>query len=95
MSLIKRFATEDYVATALDEKLLFHSTASVGQTIVVKVIDENGKPTEWEAVDMPDANAPKNEFILNSSTEGSAKKFKLTIDDDGILAATEIVESTV
>ena len=28
------------------------STASVGQTIVVKAVDENGKPTEWEAVDM-------------------------------------------
>lgn len=28
------------------------STASVGQTIVVKSTDENGKPTEWEAVDM-------------------------------------------
>lgn len=27
--------------------------ASVGQTIVVKSVDENGKPTEWEAVDLP------------------------------------------
>lgn len=29
------------------------TTASVGQTIKVKAVDENGKPTEWEAVDMP------------------------------------------
>lgn len=29
--------------------------AKVGQTIVVKAVDENGKPTEWEAVDMPDS----------------------------------------
>lgn len=28
------------------------STASVGQTIVVKSVDDTGKPTEWEAVDM-------------------------------------------
>ena len=27
-------------------------TATVGQTIVVKTVDENGKPTEWECVDM-------------------------------------------
>lgn len=27
------------------------ATATVGQTIAVKAIDENGKPTEWEAVD--------------------------------------------
>lgn len=28
-------------------------TASVGQTIVVKSVDENGKPTEWECVNLP------------------------------------------
>ena len=27
--------------------------AEVGQTIVVKAVDENGKPTEWEAADLP------------------------------------------
>ena len=26
---------------------------TVGQIIKIKAIDENGKPTEWEAVDMP------------------------------------------
>lgn len=40
-----------------------------------------------------DILSPRDEFILNSSTEGSTKKFKLTIDDDGVLIATEIVES--
>ena len=29
------------------------SGAQVGQTIVVKSVDENGKPTEWEAADKP------------------------------------------
>ena len=29
------------------------NTATVGQTIKVSAVDENGKPTEWEAVDMP------------------------------------------
>lgn len=32
-------------------------TAQVGQTIVVKSVDENGKPTEWECVDMPTGGA--------------------------------------
>lgn len=40
-------------------------------------------------------SAPKTELTLISSTEGSTKKFKITIDDDGILTATEIVENTV
>lgn len=69
----------------LDENAIpVPSTAEVGQTIVVKAVDENGKPTEWEAVDA---------WTISSSTEGSTKKFKLTIDDSGVLTATEIVES--
>ena len=28
-------------------------TAAVGQTVVVTAVDENGKPTEWEAKDLP------------------------------------------
>ena len=28
------------------------ATASVGQTVVVKAVDDSGKPTEWEAADM-------------------------------------------
>jgi hypothetical protein len=31
-----------------------------------------------------------DEVILKSSTEGSNKRFKITIDDDGVLSATEI-----
>ena len=32
------------------------------------------------------------EFVLNSSTEGSTKKFKITVDDSGTVKATEITE---
>ena len=32
------------------------------------------------------------ELILASSTEGSLKKFKITVDDSGTLSATEVVE---
>ena len=35
-----------------DEVIQPPTTANVGQTIVVKEIDENGKPTKWEAVDV-------------------------------------------
>ena len=31
--------------------------AEVGQTIVVKAVDENGKPTEWEAADFPEGSS--------------------------------------
>ncbi len=34
------------------EAIPIPQTASVGQTVAVKAVDENGKPTEWEAADM-------------------------------------------
>ena len=34
----------------------------------------------------------KDFVILKSSTEGSEKTFKVTVDDTGVLTATEIVE---
>ena len=42
------------------------ASAAVGQTIKVKAVDENGKPTEWEAVDMPsgESSFPKFEKLL-------------------------------
>jgi hypothetical protein len=47
-----------YSIKTLDEKYIPDSVAKasiaqVGQAIVVKSIDENGKPIEWECVDMP------------------------------------------
>lgn len=40
-------------------------TAEVGQTIVVKAVDENGKPTEWEAAYLPsDGNNSEREWEL-------------------------------
>nr|DAL41153.1 MAG TPA_asm: hypothetical protein [Caudoviricetes sp.] len=32
-------------------------------------------------------------LILSSSTEGSTKKFKITVDDTGALTATEVITS--
>lgn len=31
-----------------------------------------------------------NEVVINSSTEGSTKKFKITVDDSGTISATEV-----
>lgn len=36
------------------EAIPIPQTASVGQAIVVKAVDENGKPTEWEPVTLPE-----------------------------------------
>lgn len=42
-------------------------SATVGQTIKVKAVDENGKPTEWESVDFPEDGAEV--LVLNSLEE--------------------------
>ena len=78
----------------LNEKqdTLIQSGASVGQVAKVTAVDKSGKPTAWEAVDMPNAMADGDkEIILTSSTANSTKKFKITVDDSGTLTATEIV----
>lgn len=41
------------ITAALAEKITAPTTAAVGQIIKVKSVDTSGKPTEWEAVDMP------------------------------------------
>ena len=55
--------------------------ASVGQVVVIKSVNKNGKPTAWEAIDP---------WVVQSSTVGSNKKFRISIDDSGAITATEI-----
>lgn len=64
------------------------ATAQVGQIVKVKAVDADGKITETEAVDMPSVD-----YIIQSSTAGSTKKFKITVDDSGTISATEITET--
>ena len=40
---------------------------------------------------MIDKYADTAEYIVPSSTQGSTKKFKITVDDSGTLTATEVV----
>lgn len=61
----------------LDEKYIPYnipraSTATVGQTIVVKSVDENGKPTEWEAADLPSGGVGNPDLVLETTNEYEA-----------------------
>lgn len=53
------------VTAALAGKITAPTTAAVGQIIKVKSVDESGKPTEWEAVDMSSGGG-KEEPTLNN-----------------------------
>lgn len=49
---IDGLATETYVDEKMSDKVSTPTAASVGQIIAVKTIDDDGKPTEWECVDL-------------------------------------------
>ena len=56
-------------STQIDDFIPNPSTAKIGQTIVVKEVDENGKPTKWEAADIA-GNLDQNTMqIINISDE--------------------------
>ena len=50
------------------------ATAAVGQTIVVKAVDEDGKPTEWEAAEIPavDATLTRSGQAADAKATGDA-----------------------
>lgn len=58
------------IKAALDGKIQAPSAAEVGQTIVVKAVDENGKPTEWEVADIPSEWEIINEITTAEEVSG-------------------------
>lgn len=57
--------------------------ASAGQMMVVTGVDSSGTPTNWEMAEP---------MVVASSTEGSAKRFRIRVDDSGILWTEEVTE---
>lgn len=57
------------------------ATAKVGQTIKVKSVDDSGKPTAWEAVDMASGGSGETWELINTSVV-PAETTKLTITQD-------------
>ncbi len=67
------------------------ATASVGQTIVVKAVDESGKPTEWEAADLPSGGGGSGgsiwlqpfELMGTATLQEDCERWVITQTDDG------------
>lgn len=80
----------DEVAAVLETKAaggtdisLGLTSATVGQTIKVKAIDESGKPTAWEAADMPSGGGETWELInAIEIPDGTEETNALTISAD-------------
>ena len=56
----KKLATEEYVDSKQDT--LIQSGATVGQIAKITAVDSNGKPTAWQAVDIPSGGGDAWEF---------------------------------
>ena len=80
----KKLATEEYVDSSIaaggTDISLGLTSASVGQIIKVKAIDGSGKPTEWEAVDMPSGSGSNGgiHLIARVVTEANAASIEVT-----------------
>lgn len=73
-------ATTEHIMPASDTSLGLTS-AAVGQTIKVKTVDADGKPTAWEAVDMASGGDGETWELINTSVV-PAETHKLTITQD-------------
>ena len=72
-----------YTAPSVTDISLGLTSAAVGQTIKVKAVDESGKPTAWEAVDMPSGGGETWELInAIEIADGAEETNALTISVD-------------
>ena len=89
---ISQHVTDDSASITKLEAAIYEIKIETVETSEVTVpLDEKFVPDTIARV--ADLNAPKTELILISSTSGSSKQFKITIDDEGVITATEIVET--
>ena len=68
------------IASALAEKITAPTSAEVGQIIKVKSVDTSGKPTEWEAADLPSGGGGEKEWtkILETEVTEATATFEVT-----------------
>lgn len=69
-----------------------NNTWTPGENLPTVTTSDSGKFLRVSESGAWAAEAISNEMILNSSTEGSTKKFKITVDDSGTISATEVTQ---
>lgn len=82
------------VTAALAGKITAPTTAAVGQIIKVKSVDGTGKPTEWEAVDLPSGGGGGTYRLVSDTTLSEAVE-TITISQDKDGNAFELTDCLV
>ena len=73
MEIATKHYVDNSIAASGTDISLGLTSASVGQTIKVKAVDESGKPTAWEAVDIPSAVTDEH---INSLIDAKLQTFQ-------------------
>lgn len=75
------------IKAALDGKIQAPAAAELGQTIVVKTVDADGKPTAWEAVDTPSGGSMRWQKIKEIILAEQTNDIVIGEDDNGVPVA--------
>lgn len=76
-----------FLDTITDTEIVYKRTLEDGNWVGFKLSAVDGSPTKNGFI-----KGVSKEFVLLSSTAGSSKKFKITVDDSGALSAVEVTE---
>ena len=83
---VEYFNKDTFGLSQIDSKITAPSTAEVGQTIVVKSVDSDGKPTAWEAVDLPSVVVAKfysyNDIQIFCETHTAEQLYSILNDNE-------------
>lgn len=71
------------ISSKIEEKITTPTTATVGQILSVKEVDENGKPIDWEVVDMAASGGIDLELICDIEVEESVKSMNIDVRKNG------------
>ena len=72
------------ITAALAGKITAPTTAAVGQIIKVKTIDGTGKPTEWEAADLPSGGGGGTyRLVIDTTLSEAVETITISQDKDG------------
>lgn len=77
-------ATTEHITPAADTSLGI-ATATVGQIAKITAVDDSGKPTAWEAGDMPSGGGGDLSWIevVDITTAEQTQKLTISVDKDG------------
>ena len=88
---------DEYDGVVFPEKGVYFMSADIVRTTGIASADSDTPEITWDGnietiktIDPKYIPSELNEIILPSSTSGSTKKFKITVDDSGAITATEV-----